>query len=57
MGSDVMKPGTIVAISAGPVRLARVVSIEGRVAVLRTLDTDRTIVRPICMLWEVLDPL
>jgi hypothetical protein len=52
-----MKPGTIVAISAGPVRLARVVSIKGKSATLRTLDTDRTIVRPIAMIWAILDPL
>ena len=57
MGSDVMTPGTIVAISAGPVRLARVLSINGSRATLRTLDTDRVIVRPIGMLWAVLDPL
>ena len=57
MGGDVMKPGSIVAISAGPVRLARVLSINGTRATLRTLDTDRTIVRPIGMLWAVLDPL
>ncbi len=57
MGGHVMKPGSIVAISAGPVRLARVLSINGSRATLRTLDTDRTIVRPIGMLWAVLDPL
>jgi hypothetical protein len=52
-----MKPGSIVAISAGPVRLARVVSIEGRFATLRTLDTNRAIVRPIALCWAILDPL
>ena len=57
MGGNVMKPGSIVAISAGPVRLARVLSIEGSRATLRTLDTGRTIVRPIGMLWTVIDPL
>ncbi len=57
MGGHVMKPGTIVAISAGPVRLARVLSIDCTRATLRTLDTDRVIVRPIGMLWAVLDPL
>lgn len=57
MGGHVMKPGSIVAISAGPVRLARVLSIDGSRATLRTLDTDRTIVRPVGMLWAVLDPI
>lgn len=57
MGGDVMKPGSMVAISAGPLRLARVLSINGSRATLRTLDTNRTIVRPVGMLWAVLDPL
>jgi hypothetical protein len=57
MGGNVMKPGSIVAISAGPVRLARVLSIDCTRATLRTLDTDRVIVRPVGMLWAILDPL
>lgn len=49
-----MNPGDICAISAGPVRLARLISIDGTRATLRTLDTDRVIVRPIGMLWAIL---
>ena len=52
-----MKPGTIVAISAGPVRLARVLSVAGNLAQLRTLDTGARIVRPVGMLWAILDPI
>lgn len=49
-----MNIGDICAISAGPVRLARIVSIDGTRATLRTLDTDRVIVRPVSMLWAIL---
>ena len=48
-----MKLGDICAISAGPVHLARIVSIDGDRVTLRTLDGDRLIVRTAGMLWNL----
>lgn len=48
-----MNPGDICAISAGPVRLARVVAIDGDRVTLRTLDDNRRIVRLAGMLWNL----
>lgn len=52
-----MKPGDICAISAGPVRLARLVSIDGARATLRAFDTGRLIVRPVSMVWPICGPI
>lgn len=52
-----MKPGNVIAYTAGPARLAVVVALHGTRATLRTLDTGRTITRDVARCWVILDAL
>ena len=50
-----MMPGTIVAYSAGPARLARVIELQGMRARLAPLTGGRPFWRDVATLWPLLD--
>lgn len=52
-----MRAGAIVAYSAGPARLARVLAVHGARLTLQDLDTGRTITRALAACWPILDAL
>lgn len=52
-----LKPGNVAAYHTNPARLAIVLAVHGARVTLRTLDTGRTITRPLAACWRILDAM